>query len=102
MNEEEIIKELFDKSALNYATEGIEETVLKKIAIKNVYRKKQQTYDLIGKIGLFVFLFLCLIFTMTIREVDMLYLYLGAPFILLLLMFPLEILFRQKFYQKIN
>lgn len=96
MKEEDIIKELFSKTELNYPIEGIEETILKKIEIKSAYQKKIQVYNLIGKIGFLFFIILCILFIMIIGEADPAYLFLGSPFILILLMFPLEILFNKK------
>lgn len=99
MKEENIIQELFDKTELSYPIAGMEEAVLKKIAIKNVYKKKQQVFNWIGKIGVLTAICLCFFFTLTIGEADMFYLFLGAPFILLLLMFPLETIFKQTIKQ---
>lgn len=96
MKEEDIIQALFDKAELNYPVADMEEAVLKKLAVKNDYKKKQQVFNWIGKIGLLMSIFLCFLLTLVIKEADLGYLFLGIPFILLLLMFPLETLFNRK------
>lgn len=102
MSEEDIIKDLFSKTDLNYPIEGIEEAVLKKIELKLAYAKRKRAYDRIGKIGLAFFMILSVLFTLNIGEADALYIFIGSPFILLLLLFPLEILFTQKQANKLS
>lgn len=102
MSEEDILRELFSKTELNYPVEGIEEAVLKKIAVKNKYQRKKKVYDWIGKVACVAFLILCLVFTLNVGEADIFYLFLGSPFILILLMFPLEFFFHHKRKNKLS
>lgn len=96
MDEEDILKELFDKTEINYFTEGIEEAVLKDLEIKNTYRKQQQHYELIGKSGLILISILSIFFILGTEEADMSYLLFGSPFILFFFLFPLDSLLQQK------
>ncbi len=100
MNEEDFIEQLFKDADINYPVEGIENTVLKRIEINNTYKKKKQLYFTIGKIGFAILICLSLLFTLVVKETDLFYLFLGSPFILLLLMFPFQILFNQKAIKK--
>ncbi len=96
MNEEEIIKTLFRKSDLSYSTDGMEEMVLRKLELKSLYRKKQQRYAFIGKVGFSFIVILSILFTISVRAADSFDLIVAPTIIMFLLMFPLEFILDQK------
>lgn len=97
MNDADMFKELFESVELNYSVDGIEEVVLKNIELKRSYKKRKRPYELIGQIGMMLLFLLSLLFLWVVESDDVLYLIFGAPFILLVLIFPLEKIFVQKF-----
>lgn len=97
MKEDDMLKEIFERAELNYSVDGIEEVVLRNIELKRSYVNRKRPYELMGQIGMILLFLLCLLFLWVVESDDVLYLFFGAPFILLALMFPLEKLFIEKF-----
>ena len=102
MNEEEILKELFQKVSISFPHEEMEEIILEKIK-KRAYRNKQKrTFAIIGSIGLGCFLCLAILFTLALGNTSSssigqeVYVYLGMPLVLIFLMIQLEILLRKR------
>lgn len=98
MNEEDVINKLFQRADLKYGFEDFEEAVLQKIKIRDKYRRRKQVYALVGKLGFGCFIILCFLYVLIVGGTEFpkigtaIYLLLGIPFLLVLLILQLEAL----------